>query len=62
MFKIRAYFGHSNIDLEVTLTEKKSIIEGFQNGISPIIVSNNKIHVDVSKAVAVEELNKEESL
>lgn len=57
--KIRAHFGSTNIELAVGYSQGKSIIERFQEGDSPIIVTNNKTHVDVSKAIAIEILTKE---
>jgi hypothetical protein len=54
MTKIIAHFGGSNIELDVEYLQSKNIVKEFHEGKSPIIVTNNKTHVDVSKAIAIE--------
>ncbi|PEM64411.1 hypothetical protein [Bacillus toyonensis] len=59
MSKIKAHFYNSNIELEVEFLQSKKIINAFHDGKSPIIVTNNKTHVDVSKAYAIEIMTEE---
>ncbi|PEM30146.1 hypothetical protein [Bacillus wiedmannii] len=61
MTKIKAHFYSSNIELEVEFLQSKKIVSAFHEGKSPIIITNNKTHVDVSKAYAIEVLTEEEN-